>query len=92
MKTIRVSKEQLKRVQRLNASTAQLQLNAVLHAVQDGIRIMDKNLTIQVQNERARRLGKGMEERKTPCYQILHHLDVPCDNCQAIEAMDTKSW
>ena len=76
-------------MQTLSGKDAAAWLHAVINAIQDGIRVMDTQLTIQLQNETTRRLSRGREELGHACYQIHYGRQTPCDNCHALEAMRT---
>ncbi len=102
MKTIRVSRQRLRQVNkpcsqsRHKASHEKgptveegYQLHSVINAIQDGIRVMDTELIIRLQNETTRRMSKGREEIGLPCYQVHYGRKEPCDNCHALEAMKT---
>ncbi|SMP63513.1 PAS domain S-box protein [Anoxynatronum buryatiense] len=102
MKTIRIHQQHLNQLAiryskscvqkekwKILAEEADNRLHSVLNAIQDGIRVMDPQLIIRLQNETTRRLSKGRQELGLPCYQVHYGRQTPCDNCHVLEAMKT---
>ncbi len=68
--------------------TTEQQFQAYLNAVQEGISILDKDLTIVRANKILEdRIAKGTSLSGEKCYSALHGRKEPCDNCPSIKAM-----
>ncbi|MEN1760823.1 response regulator [Anoxynatronum sibiricum] len=89
MKKFKINKQKLKQITRRAYQKDQQQLQSVIDAIQDGIRVMDLDLIIQLQNETTRRWSKNREEIGRPCYQVHYGRQEPCNHCHALEAIKT---
>ncbi len=67
-------------------------LQSVFNGIQDGILVLDKDLTVQSANQSIYRLcdeTAPLEGKK--CYHVLNEAPGPCNDCPAIRAISSKS-
>ncbi len=65
-------------------------VNSVFESVQDGISVLNPDLTIRVVNRTMRSWypeSRDFTGRK--CYEVYHNREEPCENCPAVRALKT---
>ena len=65
-------------------------LSSVFASIQDSITILDKDLNIlRVNPAREQAFAQEMPLVGKKCYEVLHHIDQPCEGCTALRTIET---
>jgi len=60
-------------------------LNSIFESIQDGISVLNKDLTVRFVNKTIERWhADDMPIIGEKCYEIYHNRDKPCDNCPTL--------
>ncbi len=67
-------------------------LQVIIDSIQDGVSVLDTNLTIRYVNALMRHWYAGSSALiGEKCYQAYHDLRRPCDNCPILKAISSRS-
>ena len=66
-------------------------LNSIFESIQDGISVLNKDLTVRFVNKTIERWhADDMPIIGEKCYEIYHNRDKPCDNCPTLRSFKSK--